>query len=348
MPRTFSRPSLNIRPSDVYDDTLPLANAELSPATLEDDLNFIRTALRDLKGSQNWFDAAQNAFNLRAIYDKRFTFWVQKSDIVHIGANSNFVLLTGAAKPVATIASSSSTLGAIVAKLPGVVGAHSLIVLSDNGNLCEVRLSGTNESIYVPTGEQIYALLQVGSNSTDGNVFGDTSSDDQAQLSFVYFDALTNSITACDPLDVASKSIEYAFRKRTDFYSLPENAFDPSITFTESSAKRYLQFSRPGELNPGTFLLNGYAMTSYTSGARVCSGCTMTGATIMLSNSVSDDSGIEILRNGISVATLDISHGNTALTSSLCVQLQPGDFISVRTKTSNMSNLKDPQVTIEL
>jgi hypothetical protein len=43
-----------VRKSGTYNDGLPIANAESSAADLQDDLNYIRSVLLDLKGGVNW------------------------------------------------------------------------------------------------------------------------------------------------------------------------------------------------------------------------------------------------------------------------------------------------------
>jgi len=44
-----------IKSSDVYDDNLPLANAESAANTIEDDLNFIRSKIKDMTGQAHWY-----------------------------------------------------------------------------------------------------------------------------------------------------------------------------------------------------------------------------------------------------------------------------------------------------
>ena len=111
--------------------------------------------------------------------------------------------------------------------------------------------------------------------------------------------------------------------------------------------KACLQFTRSGNLNAGTFLQNGAIITSTTTGAMVCRTCQLSGAAVMNTNTISDSSGIDILKNGVSVATLNITSGRSAFTSALSVGFNAGDFISIRTKTTNGSNLRDVQVTVD-
>ncbi len=232
MARTFIRQDTQIRNSDVYDDTLTMSGAETSSEHIEDDLNYIRTQLKTVNGQTNWFDAPPNGFNLTEINDKRFLYWVQKTDDVSVPNSQNYVLLSGGTEPSDNIAYGSSAVGAVCAQLAGLVGSHALNTASDLGNLLEIRNAATNDILY--TGEhQIYGLLQVGNLATDGNTFS-SSGNDQGQISFVYFDPSTETLTAAPVADIEDKTIEYAYKTRSDFYNLPENAFDPSVTFTDS------------------------------------------------------------------------------------------------------------------
>ena len=236
--RTFVRPATQIWQSDVYADDLTIANAESSALSLEDDLNYIRSKIREMAGNDNWHDATLDSFSLKAIHDKRFTYWVQKADDVAVPTGQNFVVLSGATKPSKVIAFGATAIGAISAQIPDAdVGAHSLVAAASNYNLCEVRDAATNDEILTATGgHRIYALLQVGQLAVDGDAFADAAGspeDDRGQLSFVYINPATEALTAAPVSDIEEKTIEFAFRARADFYSLPEAAFDPQIIFTE-------------------------------------------------------------------------------------------------------------------
>jgi len=234
MARTFSRQSTEIKNTDSYLSNLDLTTAESAAEFLEDDLNYIRTKLRDLSGLTNWFDPSPNNFNVEAIRTKLFTHWVQKFDELAVPAGQNFVALTADGKPGDVIAVAPTALGAISAQLAGAIGSHSLTALALNKNLCEVREAESNDILVTVDSFQIYALLQVGTDATDGNAFSDTGAD-QAQLSFVYFDE-NDAMAAVPVAAIAGKNIEFAYRKRVTFETLPEHAFDPVITFAESVA----------------------------------------------------------------------------------------------------------------
>ena len=241
MARSFIRPVDQIRNLDTYLDNLDMSTAETAPTNGEDDMNFIHSQLRVLNGRDHWYLPPVDGFNLNAIHDKRFTLWNQKADAVTVGASDNFVLLTGATKPAGKIAIGSTVLGTISEILAGAVGANDLAMFPDKSNVVEIREHSTKNPLYTIESvqgaedqRQIFGLLQVGSLATEGNIFGDTASDDQAQISFVYFDATTGAVTACPAAAIEGKVIEYSFRSRTDFYSLPENAYDQQITFVDN------------------------------------------------------------------------------------------------------------------
>lgn len=58
MARTFIRQDTQIRNSDTYDDTIAPseANFETNPTNIEADLNSLRSANKNLKGTTNWYD----------------------------------------------------------------------------------------------------------------------------------------------------------------------------------------------------------------------------------------------------------------------------------------------------
>jgi hypothetical protein len=278
MARTFIRQDTQIRNSDIYDDTLTMSDAESSATHIEDDLNYMRTQLKVLGGQTNWFDALSDDFNLTEIHDKRFLYWIQKTDDVAIPAAQNYVLLAGATKPTDNIAYGSDSLGAVTSQLAGAIGSNDLTTAANNGNLLQIRDADTNDVMYTSNGHMIYGLLQVGSAATDGNAFGDTGND-QGQISFVYINPSTEVITAVPVADIENKTIEYGYKKRVDFYNLPEGAFDPSVTFVESvsSTTIDLQDVYDNDANGQFDLTSGKDWTANLSGnadAKIVNGAT--------------------------------------------------------------------------
>jgi len=238
MPRTFIRQDTQIRNSDLYDDSLTVANY-LTATNIEEDLNYVRSQLHHFLGQSAWYGTIPDNFDLTNIHDKRFTYWVQKTDDVAVPNGQNYVALSGSTKPSNNIAYGASTLGAITAQLAGAIGSNDTTTGANNGGIVELRDAATNDPIYT-SGQPVYGILQVGSAATDGNAFGD-SGNDQGQLSFVYLNPSTEAWTAVPVADIEDKTVEYAYKVRTDFYNLPENAFDPSVTFVEPSSDIDLQ-----------------------------------------------------------------------------------------------------------
>jgi len=203
-----------------------MSGAETNATNIEDDLNFVRTQLRILNGQTNWYDAPSDSFNIKSIHDKSLIYFVQNYTDITVPAGQNWKVLSGAEKPSYNIAIAVSALGAIVAQLAGSVGSHSTQAAANNGNLCQVRDAATNMPISTSGGNTIYALLQVGNLATDGAAFSDAGND-RGQISFVYIDPITETFVAVSVADIEGKVIEYSYKRRINFYGLPENAFAP-------------------------------------------------------------------------------------------------------------------------
>lgn len=109
-----------------------------------------------------------------------------------------------------------------------------------------------------------------------------------------------------------------------------------------------IQFSRHGNCNVGTFLMNGDTLTSLTQGVVLATDSILAGASVMNKNVLTDLSGVEIFKNGGAIGGVNVQNGkNFGYTNTLNVPFAAGDFVSVRLKTTNGSNLKNPQVTLE-
>ena len=150
MARSFIRQDTQVRPSDVYDDTFAMANAETSATNIEDDLNYVRSQLKVLNGQAHWYLPPLDGFGLTAIHNKTFALWVQKAQSITVGAGNNFALLAGVNKPSEVMAIAPTALGAIVSQLAGTVGANDLTVMANRENVVEIRDAATNLPIYTP------------------------------------------------------------------------------------------------------------------------------------------------------------------------------------------------------
>lgn len=261
MARSLFRQDTQIHKSGVYDDTLTISGAESSATNLEDDMNYVRSVLLNLKGGTNWHDAAADTITQLAanttLAEKHITYLVQNVADVTVPNAQNWVVLADQVTPVMgelptdPIAISSGTEGAVVAQLVGALGAHSLTAATNDANLCQVRTADTNEAIYeAASGRQIYALLQVPSTATDGHNF-DTG-DDQAQLSFVTINPATESLVAATISDIEDQVLEYAYRCRTNLNDMPENILDG--TFVSADAVAPTTVTLDNAYNGGAFV----------------------------------------------------------------------------------------------
>ena len=256
--RLFFRQDTQVENSDVYDDTLDMSNAETLPESIEDDLNYIRSQLKVITGGTNWYDPPPDGFGLSEIHDKPFAYWYPNFNDVTIPASQNYVVLSGTGKPSDNMAIVDTSLGAIVAQLSGSVGTHSTTAATNNLNLVLVRDADTNKPIFDADNHTIHGLLQVGNLATDGNAFADAGND-RGQISFVYIDPITESLTAVATSAIQGKVVEYAYRRRVNFYSLPEDAYDQSIDFfwrmiCDSASVTTITSDRTLDLNYSTVL----------------------------------------------------------------------------------------------
>jgi hypothetical protein len=227
---TNLRTGAQILQSGVYDDTLTVGDAESSALTLEDDLNYLRSVIKDVTGETNWFDSP--AKNLAQVIlgtnlaTKNVLYRVQKSQNVQVPLSQNWVELTGVGFPPADpIATGPNSQGAVAAVLSGSTGAHDLAAQANNSNIIHVRVAATNDKIFAASGREIFGLLQVGNLATDGNAFG-LSGDDLGQLSFVTVNPVTEALEAAVVGDIENTVIEYAYTNRANWDSIPETGLD--------------------------------------------------------------------------------------------------------------------------
>lgn len=237
MGRTFIRQAAQIYSSDVYTDSLTAGSTlESSAATVEDDLNGLRSQIKRLSGDANWYAAlsgrnlATVSTDLADIEAKKLLFRAQVLTDVAVGASANFAVLSVASSetPTEVIALGASvTSGAVTAALPGASGTHSLLEVAGVNaispkNLCVVRLASTGQPIQ-SGGKDVFALLQVESAATNGDAFDDTTK--QAQLSFVIENSSGDDLIACPAVDIQGKTINYSYVRRINLDAVPESAF---------------------------------------------------------------------------------------------------------------------------
>lgn len=238
MGRTFIQQDTQIYASATYSDALSAGSTlQTGAATLQDDLNSLRSQTKRILGTANWYTALSGRdlsglhTDLTDLEQKRALFRTHVLTDVTVPATQNWVYLSvaGAETPTQVAAvGAATTEGFVVAYHPTFgTGVHSLVEVSGpNGispkNLCVVRNATTGQPIQSSTGKDIYALIQSESN-TNGHTPDD--SNQQVQLSFVMENAAGNDIIACSVADIENKVINYSYVRRVYLDNIPEEAF---------------------------------------------------------------------------------------------------------------------------
>jgi hypothetical protein len=235
---------LQLETSEVYDDTLTMANAESSAVHVEDDLNYIRTQLQVLNGQTNWFDAPTEDMTTLAarakLEDRDIIRRIRLLTDITVPGGQNYVVLSQASSetPTRPIAIGATTQGAVSAQLAGAVGSHSLDEVAGSSAIwpknIAIVVDGTTGDPILSGGKQIYALLQVENTATDGNSFNDAA--DQGQLSFVRINATNDDLEAVPVGDIAGQTINYLYADRIDLDAMNEQDFDPALGFVDAVA----------------------------------------------------------------------------------------------------------------
>jgi hypothetical protein len=244
--RTFLRQDTQIRNSDTYNDAIAPAEAafETNPTNIETDLNNLRSANKNLKGTTNWYDTPTRDVetlntDLADMETKKFFCPVQVLTNVTVGGSDNYVVLSvaGVEAPTDVIAIALTQLGAVTALLPGGSGTHSLNEIASTSairpkNIVTIRDSTTKDAI-TSGGFQVYGLLQAESVAVDGDAFDDTTK--QGQISFVRNDG-SDDLEACPAADIQGKTIEYMYAKRVTLDTIPEDCSFPLAQFADQVA----------------------------------------------------------------------------------------------------------------
>jgi hypothetical protein len=229
-------PDLNVKQSQNYDDSLDPANAETSATSLTDDVNYVRSEIKDITGEANWFDkpvATLREIAAQTGTTKRVLYRTSELQQIYVPLAQNFVALNNLNDyPSEVMAIASESNGAIVALLPGAAGAmHSMNVAVNNSNLVLVRVAGTNLNILDSLGRPLLGLLQVDSDATDGAAFTQLG-DDASQISFVILDPTTDSLSAANTATIGGETIEYAYNTRKRLIDAPEDFAKPLEDFS--------------------------------------------------------------------------------------------------------------------
>lgn len=246
MGRTFIRQVTQIRNSDTYSDNLTPGVALQSQATIEGDLNALRSItslLRDVQ-TGNWYDdlAAPSALDagtkrgvqnlnddLHALERKRVLVNVTNLADVTVPAGQNFVVLGAGQLPANLTAAvgAVSTRGTVVA-YNATFGAHSLDEVAGSTaiapkNLAEI-VDGSSRDPILSDNRVVYALLQ-SESSIDGHILSPAPAPQRAQLSFVRLNAAGDDLEAVPFADIEGKVINYASVERKALDDLNEQDF---------------------------------------------------------------------------------------------------------------------------
>jgi hypothetical protein len=253
MARTFIRQESQIRPSFTYDDTLASGiTLQTGAASIEGDLNSLRSQTKRVLGTTNWYDAlsgrslATLSTDLADIEGKKLLRRVQVLTDVAVTAAQNWEILVVASSetPTQVAAVAPTQNGAVVAQsaLNGAgFDVHELIEVAGQNaispkNLCLVRDATTLQKLQ-SGGRDIFALLQYESTGVDGAAFDDTSAGNRVKLSFVIVNPAGDDLIACPVVDIAGKTINYSYVSRYNFDAVLEDSYiSPEAAFVDQSA----------------------------------------------------------------------------------------------------------------
>jgi len=106
-------------------------------------------------------------------------------------------------------------------------------------------------------------------------------------------------------------------------------------------------FTHSALVPPGGFLMFGNASLSLAEGMPIASNCKLTTIIARVSDPIYDDSGFDIIKNGIVVYSLPIANGTKqAQVDSIEIKFNLNDTVSVRAKPDNISDLNFPRLTL--
>lgn len=266
MARTFISQFDQVFHSEHYNDALATGPAlQVSASTLEDDLNSIRTQVRQLlwaNVSGSWYDAVTapsgglsargvNTLNLDLtdLEQKRFLFRRQQLNLINVATGSNFVFLSTSlgttpsnfavvSHPLLPSTLATGSLTALLSGTEGSYGAHSMAQTSGSTvitpkNLVLIRDAWTGAHLTGTYGKDVYGLLQVESGTLTGDAFNDTTH--RTQISFIEEIVVngTSSLSATLPTYVGGKTLMYSYVRRTALDDIPEDAYLSNTIFLD-------------------------------------------------------------------------------------------------------------------
>ncbi len=250
MSRTLLNPSIQITNSTAYSSAATAGSTlETGALTIQDDLNGLRvqvSRLLDATQGGNWYDdvftsatgakrsVKQLNSGLSAIEAKPVLDSVSVTTAISVPAGQNYVVLSvsGAEAPTQTAAVALTSLGAVVAQSAYSGAAFAVNELAQiTGSDAEspknraVVIDSATKNVIETGDNDIFGLLQLEGTASDGAAFNDTVSGARLKVSFVYFNATTNTMVACPASDIGGHTIRYTYNTRYSFSTLPEDAF---------------------------------------------------------------------------------------------------------------------------
>lgn len=251
--RTFVRQDTQVRSSDVYDDTIVPSEAafETNPVHIETDLNNIRSAHKNLKGTTNWWDTpTRDVETINTAVDgiENSVILCNASVLTNItvpgGQNWKILSVAGSEAPTENAAVGATTEGAVVAQsaLSGAgfdVAEAALVVAGPDPlsplNRLIIRDAVTKQPIQ-SSDRDVFGLLQYESTGVDGAAFNDTVSGNRVKITFVRINAGGTAYEVVPVADIAGRVIEYNYHFNRLFKNLDRNCFVSSRGFVDQTA----------------------------------------------------------------------------------------------------------------
>lgn len=322
MARTFIRQASQVRNSVNYSDALELgAGLVSSAASLEDDLNALRSLIKELSGEANWYDellgrnVAGLDSDLTDIEGKKLLFRTHVLADVAVPASQNYVVLAEGEVPAETSAGSFA-LGAIAASIVST-SAHSLAEVSGANaispkNLCVVRDAATGQPVQSSNGKDVYALLQI--IGYEGTAFDGTN----AILSFVRENSTGDDLEACPAADIQGKTINYSYARRINLDAVPEDAFLGGA-FVDQAGLADVTLDRALDnqgTEPVTQSTNAYWKIADTKAFKFQTGDGLVDMLALASDEAGNATAIDMTADALTVAAGDATFSGTDFTVS--------------------------------
>ena len=256
--RTFLSQKHQIFASTDFDDAKTVSPSMTGSVTLEEDLNNIRTQIRQIlwaNVSGAWYDAvtapsgglSSRGLNtlgqdLTDLEQKRFLYRVTCPNVVVVHSSSNFALLSASVNtPSDYVAMGVTTQsGSIVAQLSASADYNHNVLTYVSGtqlarpkNLVIVRDAYSGETIQDTTlgNKDIYGLLQIENAGTNGAAFDDSTN--KTQISFVV-EYPSGTLVPATTNVIGGKHVLYSYVRRVALDDIPEDAYLSDSIFLDA------------------------------------------------------------------------------------------------------------------